>query len=424
MSGAAGKRHQSGRTTARQSLMTSLLDAMNKEEMLNTDEYTSADMDGKFSILSNAITEINGRFAIIHEIINNATDGIDPRTMDCEERVVALVDENKNLRFELDVLKGLFARSEAENTALKNKVTALSAKDMKDNIIIAGLCADESQENPKITVQEFLSDKMDLEFPSVQITAAKHIGAHATSPTIPRLMVVTLHSDLKSLVLSNLKNLKGKKNQNDKAYRVSKQLPDQWVEENRKLREEVQKARKTNDSKDEMQQKDDIQVKYRTLYINKKPQKKIFLPAPSALDVFPDRNEQEKLDKIKFAASTSVEENQSEFTAYALKLQSITEVRRAYVRIRQLHPSAAHIVASYVVKNGVGFQDDREYGAGHRVLNIIETNNYMNIAAFVVRYHGGRNLGPKRHVIMEQVVIDALARTKTKQTTGVTAPPQ
>ena len=105
-----------------------------------------------------------------------------------------------------------------------------------------------------------------------------------------------------------------------------------------------------------------------------------------------------------------------------LKLQSLTEVKRSYVKMRQLHPSATHIVGAYSIKNNDGYQDDREYGAGYRILNVINNNAYGNIAVFVVRYHGGHNIGPKRHLLMEKVTVDALARTKSKPQQTVAAP--
>ena len=239
---------------------------------------------------------------------------------------------------------------------------------MKDNIIIHGLVADEHNETPTTTVEEFLQDKMELEFHTSQIITARRMGIPSPNPTTPRMMLVTLRSDLKDLIMSNLAKLKGKKNTNDKGYRIQKQLPESWTEENRQLRAAVQTAKKANDAKTDEQEKDHIQVRNCVLYMNKVAQKKQYLKAPPAVDMFPDQAEQDKLDKIKFSASATTDDNGSSFTAFALKVSSMTEVRRAYVKLKQLHPSASHIVASYAFKNFEGFQDDREYGAGYRIL--------------------------------------------------------
>ena len=129
------------------------------------------------------------------------------------------------------------------------------------------------------------------------------------------------------LIMSNKKNLRGKKNMHKKEYRVVRQLPDQWAEENRQLQVQVAKAKKVNEDKDETQEKDEIIVRKRTVYVNKVPQKKFVLEAPTACDVFVDKTEQDRMEKIRFVASSEAEENGSKFTAYALKVQSITEVK-------------------------------------------------------------------------------------------------
>ena len=183
MSGAAGKRHQSGRTT-RQILMASLLDDLNAEDPLNQDEYQSAETEEKFKLLQSAIETINGRFAIVHNMVNDASDGLDARAIDSDKRLMSLSSENKQLQFELDMIKGLFVKSEAENEILRKKVTQLTAQSMQNNIVVNGLCNDESTENPVETITEFLEEKLNLEFPHQDIVMARRFG-QTTNQNIP-----------------------------------------------------------------------------------------------------------------------------------------------------------------------------------------------------------------------------------------------
>ena len=78
--------------------------------------------------------------------------------------------------------------------------------------------------------------------------------------------------------------------------------------------------------------------------------------------------------------------------------------------MKQLFADADHIVAAFINRNSEGFQDDREFGAGHRVLATLKEQNSMNIAVFVVRRFGGKQLGPSRHDYFKQVTLEALAR--------------
>ena len=416
MSAAAGKRHQSGRNP-RQILMASLLDKLNaeSEERLDIEKLRAVDDEQKFELIVNAVEAVNAKFLTVHSMVNDASDGLDPRTGDCEERVLKLTDENKQLRFELDMLKGLFIKMEMENTNLRRKVTTLTAKSMSSNILITGLCGDETTENPTEVVIEFLEEKLDLDFSHDSIKTARRIGNFSLKPEFPRTMMIQVNESLMDLIMSNKKKLRGKKNMHKKEYRISRQLPDEWNEENRQLYSQVTKTKKQNDDKTDDQEKDEIVVRRRTLYVNKVPQKKIHLQAPTAAEIFVDKTEQDKMDKIKFCASTGIEENGSQFTAFAIKLQSLTETKRAYTRLRQLHSSAAHIVAAYSFKNWDGFQDDREFGEGHRLLRILTDNQHNNVAIFVVRYHNGPNLGPRRHILYAKAAHEALARIKNKQ---------
>ena len=265
MSGAAGKRTSS---KARSGLMSSLEEALNKEDLLNKELLAKSDTDTKLDMLVEAIKEVNGKFTMVHEIINEASDGIDPRTMDSEEKIQLLSDKNKQLHFELDILKGAFFKMESENSHLRTKVIALTAQSMKNNLTFGGLIANEENEQPIDTVYDFLTEKMVLDIPKTQILSARRIG-FSNKPTIPRLMVAQLDPGLKELILSNLKVLKGKVNENKNSYSISKQLPDQWAEENRQLREAVGKARKVNELKKEDEQPDITEVKRGQLYINK-----------------------------------------------------------------------------------------------------------------------------------------------------------
>ena len=80
--------------------------------------------------------------------------------------------------------------------------------------------------------------------------------------------------------------------------------------------------------------------------------------------------------------------------------------------MRQLHPSATHIMAAYRIKTHEGSQDDREYGASYRMLETLKTQDSSNAAVSVVRYHKGPNIGPRRHVLIEKVVMEALTKIK------------
>ena len=79
-----------------------------------------------------------------------------------------------------------------------------------------------------------------------------------------------------------------------------------------------------------------------------------------------------------------------------------------YKRVRALHPDADHIMMAYDTKGVSGCHDDREFGAGLRLLRLQEERNDKNIATFVVRNFGGTLLGPKRFIMIENSAKEAL----------------
>ena len=147
--------------------------------------------------------------------------------------------------------------------------------------------------------------------------------------------------------------------------------------------------------------------------MNKIPQKKLLYP-PKIQDLFPEKAGQDKVDKMKLYTSTTKAEGGSTFVTHAIKTQSMTEIKRTYVKIKQMHPQAAHILAAFSFKNTEGYQDDREYGASSRMLAAIKDLNATNCCVFVVREYDGIHIGPRRHTLINTVVNEALTKVLQK----------
>ena len=129
------------------------------------------------------------------------------------------------------------------------------------------------------------------------------------------------------------------------------------------------------------------------------------------LDLFPDKAEREKWNRIKTVSSDTVDEQSSSFTAIAAKCSQFIEVKRAYRKIRALNPAANHVVAAYNLRNGYsGYQDDEEHAAGHKMRDFLQQNAPPNVAIFIVRIYGGIHVGPKHFQVMKQTAKQAIDR--------------
>ena len=57
----------------------------------------------KIEMLTQAIYNVDNKFAKVHEIINNTEDGLSSRLEDEEDKLSIIIDENKTLRREPDI---------------------------------------------------------------------------------------------------------------------------------------------------------------------------------------------------------------------------------------------------------------------------------------------------------------------------------
>ena len=93
-----------------------------------------------------------------------------------------------------------------------------------------------------------------------------------------------------------------------------------------------------------------------------------------------------------------------------MQVRNGTEIRLAYMKVRQLFPESDHIMMAYKLKDHMGWQDDSEHGAGVKLQQMLIDNSSMNTVLFVTRKTAGLHLGPHRFMYIQRVAKDALAR--------------
>ena len=344
--------------------------------------------------------------------INKAITHPDTRIETQLITVQAQLDDNSgsitDLKWENKVLKGLVQHQHKQIQSLNDKVTQLTMRNMENNIVIRGIVGDEKKENCKEKTTKFLKDDMSIEVEDGDILVAHRKGTKKDDYDRP--MLVQCRYELKERIFSNLKNLKDKTNANGDKFSISKQLPESVVEQNRVIREVI-KEQKEKDKSLPPAQRSSIEVKNKEVFIDGYQVEK-FLLAPQPVEIFVDKMEREKRDKIKFAVSDTSSLNGTELLYFAFKTGQLNEVKRTYRKIRSMHPSADHVIAAYSLKTKSGYQDDDEHGTSSRLLKTMQANKSVNTAVFVVRYKNGNNLGPTRFEMIEQSAMQAINRLK------------
>ena len=339
---------------------------------------------------------INTRITTLQTQQDDATTSINTinaKVMESSTQIQVLQEENA-------VLKGIVQCYSTQLKTLNDRVAMLTAKSMEKNITISGLTEQGKKENCKQIVLDFLKAEVEIDADLEEILVAHRIGVQKDNDK-PRLMIARCKYELKERVFKNISNLKEKTNSDGDAYYINKQLPDKLAEQNREIREII-KEQKDQDRNLQPRDKSKIEVKSKTVYIDGEPVTKQIMPV-EIHEMFPEKNEREKQTKMKLAASDASTEEGSVFQGYAYKTGQLHEVKRAYHKVRILHPCTEHVIVAYNLRGSKGFQDDAEYGAGSKLLKNIESNFPLNTAVFVVRMYTGKHLGPKRF----QLIIDA-----------------
>ena len=106
----------------------------------------------------------------------------------------------------------------------------------------------------------------------------------------------------------------------------------------------------------------------------------------------------DELRTITRPVATEFIERGSRFIGYLAPVMSVEQANELVVSVSDEHPDATHIVPAYRINTDPITEythDDGEPGgsAGKPALGVLQAEELLDIAAVVVRYYGGTNLG-------------------------------
>ena len=95
------------------------------------------------------------------------------------------------------------------------------------------------------------------------------------------------------------------------------------------------------------------------------------------------------------------------------------------VKLKIKHADATHISCGYRLKSPClntdqGYNDDGEIGQGRTILNALKERSMIEIAVFVVRYYGGRQMGKRRFEIAKDLTFAAVRSFKEARQRKIT----
>ena len=127
--------------------------------------------------------------------------------------------------------------------------------------------------------------------------------------------------------------------------------------------------------------------------------------AKELIDISPD--ELKTILQMKLESGQAVTQDKSVFEGFTASVQNYVQIRKLYVKVKLMQPTARHIICAYMIPGSEkhyqqNFCDDGEPGAGRTLLSMMQRSNLMNRVIFVARKYGGIRMGTDRFECYEQ----------------------
>lgn len=383
--------------------LDAMADAMNKiYEKMN---QVTKSVDDKIEPIHIAVMdEEKGSLAKVNYLLQNVSQS--------EEMMKSLIEENLQLRDELDVLKGIVHKLSNQLEHTNGKVSQLMAKSMEDNLIFTGILGDAPKANVRKQLHNFFIQEMSLhDVRDVDILSIYRMGIPAKDKNRP--IVAHCTPDLRRYIMNNAAILKNRLNAIGAKFFINPQLPESIAEQRREIRQIIKKHK---DKEEDLPKssKSTYTVRNDKLFINGQLKRKK-ITTPQVQQLFPGDEDQKAISAIKMRFFHTQPEKGSEFKVAVLRTASYNTLNKAYIKLFQKYPTADHIAVASIIGSEEEFNDNGEFGSGFRILRCLKQKKAENTAVFLIRYFGGQHLGPRRFSIMTDLVNAALDKVDLAQ---------
>ena len=316
------------------------------KSVVNMNDFIQVEGDEKLNLLMMAINKINTTFQYrmdkVVAVLADEEDGVFPRLRDAERdidefrtRIGDLEEDNKMLKSDVTILKGMVTVQAKQMNALQDAVVELKMRSMNSNVIIDGILGDVDEEEVcKEQALTFLRSQMEMQVEDKEVVKAHRLGEKKDGKARP--MVIRCKEKLRARMFQYTKNLKGKTNANSKGYNVDPQLPEKMAAEKKELNSNIGRIKEKNKQLADGQ-KIKYQVRKKQLVVNNEIQKKKVIP-PTHEDLFDlNMEEREQLEKIEMTDEILMEEKGNIFQARAKNIRTLEDARKGYIKMKILY---------------------------------------------------------------------------------------
>lgn len=383
--------------------------------------------------MDNLYTDIHEAISGIVPKLNQAVENVQDlqsrmNTIESSnKRLVDMLSETKRLGKDIATMQGLIQKNSQQLEQTNFKILDLTKRGMEQNLMIYGIDesttvwdpmpADPDQDRSqtqrelcKYSALRFLKSTMRLELEIEDIWKAHRVGTRRPNRCQP--MIVKVSYAAKELIMENLSSLKDQTDSFGQALFIKEQIPDGVLEKKKQNSARLKVLNKENEDRPQ-EQKNQISIIQDQIIINGQIDRpEVRTPQPQ--DLFPDAEEQKKIDEMAIKIQQTDRKNikNSTFVGHAVTVHSTREVNLAYKALAQRYPAIDHIFMAYALKeeNQVKHNhcDDNEHGGGNCIHRILLQDKIKDTAIFIARRYGGIHLGLDRFPMIEQITKESI----------------
>lgn len=390
--------------------------------------------------MDNLYTDIHGAVSGVIPKLNQAVSDVhDLQTRmstieTSNKRLIDMLSQTRRLGKDISTMQGIIQKNSQQLQHTNTKLLDLTKRGMEQNLMIYGVddsvtCWDyivpmnqeHTQEHEleqetnrrdrpqkelyKHSVIKFLQTRMRLDLEVEDIWKAHRVGMKRSNRCQP--MIVKVSYAAKELIMENISSLKDQVDGFGQALFIKEQIPEGIIEKKKQTSARLRALKKENEDRPQ-EQKNTITVIQDRIVVNgliDKPE----VQTPQPRDLFPDLDEQKKIDEIAAKIQQTDPQNvkNSSFVGHAVTVQSTREVNLAYKALAQRYPAVDHIFMAYALKEEGQVKhnhcDDNEHGGGNCIHRVLLQDKIKDTAIFIARRYGGLHLGLDRFQVIEQV---------------------
>lgn len=312
-----------------------------------------------------------------------------------------LEQENKQLQSRLAVAEGAVTRCEHRIKLLEEKVTDLTSRSMRDNILIKNMPEEEHEDDDKLELKVRQIFDKDLRIPTaemmkINIDRIHRVGKQGTDRRRSRNIVAKLDSKGKAMVMRHLKNL-----DKNSHIKITEQFPHEVHANRDKLWPTFIDAKKKG--KRARWNVDQLLIDGRTVHP----------PNDKCRDINLDVTG--KALELDVKHTEVITRNSNHFQGHSVAINSTDDVVPALKALckESSIAGASHVMYAYRVGDNSrsihNWEDDGEWGGGKKIMEAIQGKNVYNQLVCVTRWSSSvQHLGPARFDIIKEVSNSAL----------------